>query len=447
MHEIVNILENIDINEETKIIKGSDIDKDLNNPEKYEIDENEGLIKKRKKKKIIDEDKNNKKPQIDLKINNYEDINKDENNFKSNYDLVLLKNLTLKIENIIKNKPQSEGMGELSNNLMSEIITENKKKKNKIIKTFSKINTITKNDSSENKKEVSFPSSLLSMRRSVINKSKTKSNIPFSINNREDTFPKSLKSISIKIDDFKNKFNENNNLNFTNFVNKNFIKKTKSIDDRINKYTYRNFNINKQGKAKRFSNLQITNNSKEYSINSIRPNKKFNNSYSDLSSIIFRNKNNSMNRLKKCINRNSLFAEKFIKKPTFYEKDFEKEKSEEMLPNINKLKLSNENKGINNLNAKLNYKVRKKTDNLIKTQYYISSYKNLGQINPNNSDFSNNKSNYFNSKNIMSNAKVYNKAINNNKIIRNRTLKDFRNSKKLYKSQSVFNIRNNINNS
>ena len=44
------------------------------------------------------------------------------------------------------------------------------------------------------------------MRRSVINKSKTKSNIPFSINNREDTFPKSLKSISIKIDDFKNKF-------------------------------------------------------------------------------------------------------------------------------------------------------------------------------------------------------------------------------------------------
>jgi hypothetical protein len=48
--EFVRILENIEINEETKIFKGSQIDLDFNDPEKYEIDEKEGLIPKREKK-------------------------------------------------------------------------------------------------------------------------------------------------------------------------------------------------------------------------------------------------------------------------------------------------------------------------------------------------------------------------------------------------------------
>ena len=55
--EFVRILENIEIKEETKIIKGSKIDKDFNNPELYEIDDKEGLIPKRIKPQIT-EDKN-----------------------------------------------------------------------------------------------------------------------------------------------------------------------------------------------------------------------------------------------------------------------------------------------------------------------------------------------------------------------------------------------------
>ena len=113
---------------------------------------------------------------------------------------------------------------------------------------------------------------------------------------------------------------------------------------------------------------------------------------------------------------------------------------------MNKLKSSNKNKNLNNLKVNLNYKIGKKSDNLIKTHYYMNNYNNLYKINSNNSDFSSNKSNFFNNKNIMSNIKIYTKEGNNKKYIRNRTINDFGNSRKLYRSQSVFNIRNDINN-
>ena len=103
-NELVYILENIDIKEETKIIRGSQIDKEFNDPEKYEIDEKEGLIKKREKKKIVEEDKTIKKQRFALKNNTNEFNIKDDNIFQSNYEAILLKNISNKIEAIIKNR-------------------------------------------------------------------------------------------------------------------------------------------------------------------------------------------------------------------------------------------------------------------------------------------------------------------------------------------------------
>ena len=171
VNELVYILENIDIKEETKIIKGSQIDIDFNDPEKYEINEKEGLIKKREIIPVVEEDKSIKKPKFDFKNFHHDNNNKDDNIFQSNYEAILLKNISNKIESFIKNKPQNEGMGEISKNLMASII-ESKNKKIKLIKKLnSKLgelhrnNTNTKNDSIENKKEDSRRPSIISLKK------------------------------------------------------------------------------------------------------------------------------------------------------------------------------------------------------------------------------------------------------------------------------------------
>ena len=175
VYELVYILENIDIKEETKIMKGSKLDIDFNDPEKYEIDEKEGLIPKREKVEVVEEDKTYKKPKFDFKSYSNVINNKDDNNFQSNYEAVLLKNISNKIEFIIRNKPQNEGMGEISNNLMASII-ESKNKKVKLIHKLNsklaelnKTSTNTKNDTFDNKKDRSRRPSVNSIKNSSSN--------------------------------------------------------------------------------------------------------------------------------------------------------------------------------------------------------------------------------------------------------------------------------------
>ena len=169
--EFVRILENIEINEETKIVKGSKIDQDFNNPDLYEIDEKEGLIPKREKPPVEEEDKNLNKPKYVIKSTTNVIENKDENDFQSNYEAIMLKNIAYQIEYIIKNEPENSGIGELSNSLMNSLI-ESKAKLAKLkklrINDFNKLSS--PNEIIDKKSEVKRES-VFSMKKSQNSKS------------------------------------------------------------------------------------------------------------------------------------------------------------------------------------------------------------------------------------------------------------------------------------
>ena len=453
-HELVYILENIDIKEETKIIKGSQIDKDFNDPEKYEIDEKEGLIKKRIKEKVIEEDKNIKKTNLDLKPYFNENNNKDDNIFQSNYDAILLKNISNKIESIIKNRPQNEGMGEISKNLMASII-ESKNKKIKIIKTLNsklnelnKTNTNTKNDTTDNKKDESRRPSLMSIKKSGFNNSQSNSNLIY-INENNQEEDKSQKFTIVKLDNLlKSNFAKNVNVKNRQKESKNlkekekekvFPYKNKTINkiNKINNTTKYGDLFNRTKKNTSFKKIKFSNNIKDYARTSKSSINKFNNTFSDISTLIGK-KTNPLYKSNYNLNRNTLYAEKFAYKPLYND---EKELKRNCLPNIQS-KYFNENIKLNKINLNLNYEVREKTDDLIKTQYYLNNYKNCCRINPNNSDFSTNKSNLFNCKSMWNDIKSFTKDIIQKEEKKKKTLNNFGTLKKFYRSKSLVNIRN-----
>ena len=109
--EFVSILENIEINEETKIIKGSQIDIDFNDHKKYEIDDKEGLIPRREKTTTGEEFKPLNKQEYTVKSNTNVNEVKDDIDFQSNYEAIMVKNIANKIEFIIKNQAQKRRHG------------------------------------------------------------------------------------------------------------------------------------------------------------------------------------------------------------------------------------------------------------------------------------------------------------------------------------------------
>ena len=438
VNEIVYILENIDIKEETKIIRGSQIDKDFNDPEKYEIDEKEGLIKKRNIIKKVEEEKNIKKHKFDFKSYSNANNNKEDNNYQSNYEAILLKNISNKIETIIKNKPQNEGMGEISNNLMTSIL-ENKNKKIKLIKTLnSKLielnRTNTKNDNNDNVKDESRRPSIISIKKNI-----SKSNLLFLNNNQDgDISPKSFKHSTIKLVEDNRQLLLDHKKNIK--IPLKFKEKALSYKKKIsNKTSYGEFIINKTKKDHK--NLKFINKPKEYPKESKSKNNQFNNTFSEMGTLILDKKGTSVHKSNYCLNRNNLYAEKFAYKPLYNEKE-ENEKKKNILPNI-KSKYLKENIKINNLNLKLNYEVREKTDDLIKTQYYLNNYKNCCRINANNSDFSTNKSNMFNCKNMWNDIISFTRDIIVKEEKMKKNLNNLGKYKKFYKSKSVVNIRKN----
>ena len=68
-----------------------------------------------------------------IKINTNTIEIKDNSEFKSNFEAIVLKNLAYQIDLFIKNEPTKEGVAELSNNLINSLI-ENKAKLNKLKK-------------------------------------------------------------------------------------------------------------------------------------------------------------------------------------------------------------------------------------------------------------------------------------------------------------------------
>ena len=446
-NELVYILENIDIKEETKIIRGSKIDKDFNDPEKYEIDEKEGLIKKREKVEKVKEDRIIIKPKYEFKSYNNPNINKDDNIFQSNYEAIMLKNISNKIETIIRNRPQNEGIGEISSNLISSIIAGRNKKirliktLNSKIKELNRTNTITKYDTLDNKKDESHRPSIISIKRNGSNVSNGNLNIinDESNQNRERQSKNSLKFTLLKIDELKKSMNVNNknkeNLP-TKLKEKSLFYKSKTIG---NKNRYGNLYSSKNSTNSIFKKINLADSQKEYAKTSKNLINQFNNTFSDISTIM--RKTSSVKKSNYNLNRNNLYAEKFIYKPLFNEKEEEKEKKKNKLPNIQS-KYFNENINFNKINLNLNYDVREKTDDLIRTQYYLNNYKNCCRINPYNADFSTNKSNLFNCKNMWNDIKSFTNDIMEKEDKKKKTMNNFGNFKKIYRSRSLLSVRN-----
>ena len=426
--EFVRILENIEIKEETKIVKGSQIDLDFNNPEKYEIDEKEGLIPKREKPPKEEEDKNATKPNIIIKTSTNVNENKDDNDFQSNYEAIMLKNIAFQIDFIFKNELPNEGMGELSNSLMNSLI-ENKAKLAKLKKL--KINDFNK---------LSSPNEIIDLKNDK---------------KRESLFYRKKSGSG----------NSKTNLIYVNPEDPNNLKQNfLDKENKVNNIPKKSLNLNllKDKLIKRESDINILKNKTIYSagfnekkidIKNIKPDvkplakttkslfrNKFKNTFSDVKIIFKGDKtSNIINRVNYSLNRNNLYAEKFAYKSFYIQKDNEKEK--ENFPKINS-KYFNSRMGLSKkIHNNLNFEARKRTDDLIKTQYYFSNYKNCVKINPNYSDFSSNKSNMYNYKNMWNDIRIFTKDYMTREEKNKRTINFNKPFKKLFKSKSAFNIK------
>ena len=425
--EFVRILENIEINEETKIVKGSKIDLDFNNPDLYEIDEKEGLIPKREKPPAEEEDKNLNIPQYVIKNTTIVNESKEESDFQSNYEAIMLKNIANQIEFIIKNEPENEGIGELSNSLMNSLI-ESKAKLARLKKL--RINDFNK---------LSSPNEIIDKKGEV---------------KRESMFS------------FKKSQSSGTNLINVNLEEQKILKENLLAKEDKKPKKSLNLNLLKNKVFKRESDINIVKNTTMYStgfkekkidIKKIKPEEKplskttkslfrnkFKNTFSDIKILFKGDKStNIFNRANYCLNRNNLYAEKFAYK-SFYnprEKEKEKEKEKQGFPKINTKYFNKRFNIVNKIHHNLNFEARKRTDDLIKTQYYFSNYKNCVKINPNYSDFSSNKSNMFNYKNMWNDIKLYTRDMISNEEKKRKTINFNKPYQKLYKSKSAFNIK------
>ena len=421
--EFVRILENIEINEETKIVKGSKIDLDFNNPDLYEIDDKEGLIPKREKPPVEEEDKSLNKPKYVIKSTTNVNENKDENDFQSNYEAIMLKNIANQIEYIIKNEPENEGIGELSNSLMNSLI-ESKAKLARLKKL--RINDFNK---------LSSPNEIVDKKGEI---------------KRESVFS------------MKKSQNSRTNLINVNPEEQNILKENLLVKEDKKPKKSLNLNLLKNKLLKRESDIQIVKNKtmygslfrgKKIDTSKIKPEEKplskttkslfrnkFKNTFSDINILFKGDKStNIFSRANYSLNRNNLYAEKFAYKSFYNPREREKEK--QGFPKIN-AKYFNKRFNIGNrIHHNLNFEARKKTDDLIKTQYYFSNYKNCVKINPNYSDYSSNQSNKFNYKNMWNDIKIYTKDIISKEEKNKRTINFNKPYKKLYKSKSAFDIK------
>ena len=428
--EFVRILENIEINEETKIIKGSQIDLDFNDPEKYEIDEKEGLIPKREKQPIEEDFKLSDKPKYIIKSNTNANETKDDNDFQSNYEAVMLKNIAYQIEFILKNEPEKVGIGELSNSLMNSLI-ENKAKMAKLkklrINDFNKLNTpleiIDKKEDIRRDSLFNIKKMGLGLVKSVIVKPEEQKFL------KDDVLLKREKKISkpvvlsMKKDKTKN------------------IQRGSDIDIFKNRTSYgTGFKVKSLDLTKKLKPEEkpLSKTTKGLNIS------KFKTTFSDFNNFFKKEKpNNILHKTILSLNRNNLYAEKFAHKSFYNQKDKDKDKDKEnnnKFPSI-RSKYLKEKLKYSKINNNLNFEARKRTDDLIRTQFYFSNYKNFVKINPNSSDFSSSKSMSYNQKNIWNEIKSFTKNIIEKEEKKRKSFNFNKTYKKLYKSKSAADIK------
>ena len=433
--EFVRILENIEIKEETKIIKGSKIDKDFNNPELYEIDDKEGLIPKRIKPQIT-EDKNSYRPKYVIKSSENQNENKDDYENQNNFEAINLKNKEYQIDIIINNEPEKEGLGELSNNLIKSLI-EKKEKFAKLKKLkISDFNKLSNPKEITDKKTQNRRDSFFSIKKSQL----SKSNLIF-INPEQNANSKENQNPLIHMEQKPKK-----SLNI-NFIKKDSFKRESDknlIQDKDNKST---FSSGFRGKSIEINNIKKPEEKPLSKTTKSLFRNKFKTTFSDINIVFKPDKtSNFFNKPNYTLNRNILYAQKFASKSFYNPKDKDKviKKEQYRFPRINsttylkdKGKIFINNKAFNNLN----FESRKKTEDLIKTQLYFNNYKNTFKLNQNYSDISSNKTNAINSKYMWNKIKLYPKNMLKKTAQYPYTLNFNRTAKNLHKSKSAFNIK------
>ena len=401
INEVVDIFESVGIE---KIIFDSEEDK-ANQMLKMIQQDDEN--KKSNKKLENEEDK--KKREIIKKKN---EIKKEEFEYSTGYELVFLKNLTNNIEFLLQNKLAKEGMGEISNNLMSSMI--NQKKKNAPKKKKEKIFIIneneTKSDNLENQSKKidihssykyggTFSPSKLSSIISNLNKNDTnRENVSKEENTKHSKITKDkdsecvlrIKKDSYKktINTFKKKLGSNNNF-LSIAVNKGNKSKNNSIIENSNNNIISN-NISKRPFSQT-KPLKRNFSSEILDINKLSRKKMIRPSTGKQSQIF------ALKYLPHNVDRNNLYSKKLLSRLNCNSAI----KRSTIFPSL-KEKLAEAGEKINCLN----FNVKEKTEQLVKTQFYLNSYKNCCKIIPN-SSLSTNTSIILNYKNMWNNVKLY----------------------------------------
>ena len=467
INEVVEIFENVGLE---PVIFGSKKDKENS---KLKIMKKEE-VKTRKKKETDMEEDNRQKRLEEMRKKNSE-VKKEEFEYVDGYEMIFLKNLTSNIEYLLDNKLAKEGMGEISNNLMSSIIEHQN--------IISQRKKREKENSMKNKKKMANKQSLKLFHNYVKNTIKRSKFLNLEVNSEKDQEHKSQ--------NIENEIKKNKSPAFYHKLKKNLFSPTKFINSLIgqksqnnirdsskenstkinkdsesnlidNKNEMINFNSRLKSNQRKFdpllkltqsnSPVNNSNNNNILSNPNISPNNKIfptpfsQRNYSrnnflkeSLSSDYLKRNPGSIeknrpttvkeshlfaaNYIPPNLNRNNLYSEKL-----FSRLPLKSPERKNIFPNLN-AKLSK----IGSKNNLLNFNLKEKTENLLKKQFYLNSYKNSCQILPNNNSLSTNTSLLINYKNMWNNVKLYtdiikkkhginNKKTNQNQIGRSRSV-------------------------
>ena len=289
-------------------------------------------------------------------------------------------------------------MGQITTNLITLLLNKKRRKSrtNKIklkneennsgeIKSFTSIDNINNHNSNKSLSSVNTPSLLINNNHTNMDLDKK-----FSLNIIKEENSINNKN---KIMDLKNK----SKIPFPNFSrNKRYsIGKLQLKDALINFSKTIKYN-NKENRSNSF----VNDNEKH---NSINPN------------VYFSHKSNN----KKSLDRNNLYAEKFIIKPTL---NIESSPKNKFLPLIKARSL---NKKLFNSSQ---HEIKDKIDNIMKNKFNLNNNKKANEVKPNNNNFSgssadNNAPNFINNQNMWEGVKLYDKDFALNEFKRKKSQK------------------------
>ena len=412
------------------------------------------------KYKIIEEEKkqiNIEKKEEDIVVKKKKKVKEEDKQKTEHRDIfenLLVKNLIGKIDHLFQNKFSNEGFGEMSRKLIDAIISHKTREKNlkekiemakKERKGLLLASTVRNNMTNDIIK--SKNSSLISnLEKDKDKEQDIKSdNIEFNKKKKEkmkvfkskfgNTFtPGKLSNVLLNFNKLENnmkessKFNSkhstelNMNINDEIIIEDNAFKKkniklSSTLRSKIVK-EIRDKNKVKSEQKNIFNKMYRSNSS---SVLSARPKKLKRDSSTGLLQIIGLDKTSKINMRPKTgkvnqvlalrhippnVNRSTLYSKKlFLSSSTLLSQT-----KSRFFPSL-KEKLAEVNK-----NNSLNFNMKEKTEDLVKTQFYLNSYKNCCKIIPNNS-LSTNISIMLNYKNMWNNVKSYTNSIISKNII------------------------------